>query len=439
MKKIIVMMVAAFMIGSTQQVQARKWVDVLSNVLDGLSKSSSDNSTNYNSSTSNGNAVTGNAIARYKIHKPNGSKVIILDGGVKYMGCFRDGLACVGWKKGWFVIDKQGNKVFDLPSGYYPKSRLTGNDDKYSDSGYDSNRLMVYSASKKHAIIYDKTGRIVKEFEKAEDVSGFVDGVALIKNEIQEPGKWLRTTVWSYIDIDGNVLSKSMPISRDLYGRYRLFPINDGLARVWDSELKKWGFRDAKCQWVIKPTFKKAHDFFNGLAVVQNDEEKWGYIDKTGNWVILPIYSNEPGDFETLYAMVKDKSDQIHFINRLGEIVWSNSPSYNINFVRPFLKKGYAVWTYKDGSYIVDSSFKKLVKVDEDPASGSVEEYNDLYFHWRSWNSVSKLIDWNGTLLIDKVPGGSFSNGVCAVNRDQHKYYFNDKGEIIVEFKDTQF
>lgn len=46
MKKILIMMVAAFMIGSTQQVLAQKWLGVLNNVLDGVSKSSSDNSTN---------------------------------------------------------------------------------------------------------------------------------------------------------------------------------------------------------------------------------------------------------------------------------------------------------------------------------------------------------------------------------------------------------
>lgn len=438
MKKILVMIVAAFMIGSTQQVQAQKWLRDLGNGLDAVNKAlSSGNNTKSNNSS----AATGNATARYKIHKPNGSKTMILDGGVNHLGYFRDGLACVKWKKGWFVIDKQGNKVFDLPSGYYPKSTCHTGIDPNGFTGYGSNRLMAYSDSKKHAIIYDNTGKIVKEFENAKDASGFEDGVALIKNEIQEPGKWLTTTVWSYIDINGNVLSKSMPISKQSYGGYRLFPINNGLARVWDSELKKWGFRNAKCQWVIKPTFRRAHDFSNGLAAVQNDEEKWGYIDKTGSWVIQPVYSNEPGDFAMSYAMVKDKSDRIHFINRSGEIVWSDNSSYNIYVIRPFFNNDFAIWTYKDGSYIVDSSFKKRVKLNIDVSGGSsrVVEYNNHYFQWfTSWNGESKVIDWQGNLLME-FEQGFFTDGVCNGKFGNTYCYFNDKGEIIVEFEDTQF
>ena len=408
MKRIVKLMLMALLIGSVQQVQAQ-------------------------SST-----------ARIKIHKKSqGSKTMIIDGGVKFMGYFNNGLACVStWKKAWFVINSNGEKVFDLPSGYYPKSTDHNLVEEVGYIGYSNNRLMVFSKSKQHAIIYDNTGRVVKEFKDVEDCSGFCGGVALIRKEVQEPGKWSRTTVWSHVDVNGNVLSTTMPISKDHSYKYQLFAISNGLARVKDDKIGLWGYRNEKCQWVIKPSYRNAHDFSNGLAAVKNEEGKWGFIDNTGKWIIQPIYSKEPGDFAMSYAMVLDKSDCVHFINRNGTIVWSDNPSYNIGKIRPFLDNDYAIWTYSDGNYLVDTSFRKRVKLDIDASGGNsrIVKYNKDYFQWlTSWNGVSKVIDWNGNCLLELSEDyGIFCNGMCCRNRGS-LYYFNDKGEIIVTFEDTRF
>ena len=110
------------------------------------------------------------------------------------------------------------------------------------------------------------------------------------------------------------------------------------------------------------------------------------------------------------------------------------------------MDNGKAIWTLDDGIYIVNTSFQKLAKLKigsaERGAGDKVMTYNDEYFEWyTSWREDGRLIDWNGNvrLFFDCGPGSgqTFCDGICKA-RNQN-YYFNDKGEIIVEFKDTQF
>ena len=331
-------MVAALTIGSTQQVQAQKLLDTLGKVLDGISKSRSTNSNSKNKGTNNRSSIAGNTTARYKIHETPQTKTIILDGGAKIMGLFSEGRAVIKWKNGWFVIDKRGNKVFSISQDYVPQPT------KKQDGiiGYDNNRLMVYSESSKHAIIYDNNGNIIKEFKDAVNASGFSGGVALIAKNEKDPKGWGTNTVWYHIDINGNTLSKDMPtsISGWTNDTYRLFSPTDGLARVRDDKAKRWGFRNNKCQLVIMPTFYRVHEFSDGLAVAQEGEDgKWGYIDKTGQWVIQPIYSKEPGDFVCNRAKVLDKSNCTHYIDKTGKIVWTDPEPIRCNVYGDFMSQ----------------------------------------------------------------------------------------------------
>jgi WG containing repeat len=62
----------------------------------------------------------------------------------------------------------------------------------------------------------------------------------------------------------------------------------------------KWGYLDKTGKWAIKPQFKIATDFSEGLAAVELSTRKessqkqptykWGYIDHSGNFVIPPQF-----------------------------------------------------------------------------------------------------------------------------------------------------
>lgn len=371
---------------------------------------------------------------RYTIHTTPNTKTIVIEGGVRWAHGFNDGLAVVGGNNSWFVIDKQGNKVFSIPQGYTPQP----NSKQDGFVGYDSNRLTIFSESSNHAIIYDNTGKIVKEYKDAVNASGFRNGVALIAIKEKNPKGWGSNTVWYYIDVNGNKLTKDMPPSFYGWSNYRLFKLVDGLARVWDDDIHKWGFRNIKCQWVIKPTFYRVHDFSDGLAVAKQEENgKWGYIDKTGNWVIQPIYSNEPGDFNCGRARVTDKNNCVHYIDKTGNLVWTDPDPVRCDEYGSYMSTGYALWCFapREG-YLVDTSFKKKIRLPE--FFNKISDYEKEYYVLPEspGHNGTKVFDWNGNLLLEYREGRDwFSNGIGY----KDNYYFNMQGEIIVKFEDTQF
>lgn len=64
---------------------------------------------------------------------------------------------------------------------------------------------------------------------------------------------------------------------------------SDGLAIIKLNKL--YGYIDKKGDVVIEPTFLRATDFSEGLAVVQeNIKSKLGYINKQGNFIIKPRF-----------------------------------------------------------------------------------------------------------------------------------------------------
>ena len=438
MKKNIIVLFAVLIIGSTQQVMAQKWLKKGLNVVEKVLTPGTSNSST--SSDSNGRTTDyANGTSLYKIHRTSATKTITLDGDATFMGFFNEGLCVIGWKKGWFVINKEGNKVFTIPQGFEPCATSLG------FLGFNSNRLMVYSASNKKAVIYDGSGNIIQSLDNVEKAYGFEGDIALIKRAEKIPGNYSTKTVWYHIDVNGNIITNSMEVSSYDYKLYSI--TKDGLACAYDENSKKWGYRNKQCQWVIRPTFKDAYAFSDGLAVALDDDGKWGYIDKSGKWAISPIYSKMPGSFRSGLAMVTDKSDLNHFIDKSGRIVWSQSEEKkHEETIRPFMETGYAIWTLDDGVYIIDKSFRKKCKIKlEDQERGFGDEvmtYNDDWFEWRtSWTENGRLIDWNGNILLEFNCGyknaQEFSNGMCKARN--YNYYFNDKGEIVVEFKDTQF
>lgn len=444
MRKIFIMIVAAFMIGSTQQVQAQKWLKNLGKGLDAVGKamssgSSTTSSSSNSSASSSSNGNYDREYALYKIHRTGQTKTITVDGNPTFMGYFNEGLCVIGWKRGWFIINKQGDKVFDIKQGYEPCK------DGGGFVGYCSNRLMTYSRSENKAIIYDNFGREIRVMDDVITATGFTrDGVALVKKRIKT-GQYNYKEEWKHIDINGYIISEAMTVTTYSHRLYE--PDKNGLARVWDDKLKKWGFRNNKCQWVIKPKFTKVGGFYEGLAVAYDEsQEKWGYINETGNWAIFPKFTNEPYNFHSGLAMVVDKQNYTHFISKTGSIVWSNDKPNGISSgIREFMDNGKAIWSLDDGIYIVNTSFQKVCKLKLGPAErgagDKVLAYCDEWFEWlTSWREDGRLFDYKGNPLLyfDEGYGAqTFSDRMCKARYGY--YYFNDKGEIIVEFKDTQF
>ena len=91
----------------------------------------------------------------------------------------------------------------------------------------------------------------------------------------------------------------------------------DGLALVEDDN-EMFGFIDKTGKVVIPCQWKDAWPFSEGLAAVQDFDKKWGYIDKTGK-VVIPCKWLEAECFENGRAYVRD--EKWYYIDKTGKIV----------------------------------------------------------------------------------------------------------------------
>jgi hypothetical protein len=89
--------------------------------------------------------------------------------------------------------------------------------------------------------------------------------------------------------------------------RPHLFPI---------VENNRLGFIDTTGQVVIKPVFRTAGEFSEGLAAARVNGT-YGYIDETGNFVIQPQFDYATPFSEELAIVYKD--GQPYFINKQGQ------------------------------------------------------------------------------------------------------------------------
>jgi len=94
---------------------------------------------------------------------------------------------------------------------------------------------------------------------------------------------------------------------------------SEGLAAVAIGEKYKklWGFIDNTGQWVIRPSYRDASKFYEGLASVK-ENDKYGYIDKEGNFIIKPQFDAAYSFIEGI-AKVKVGNKE-GYINKAGEL-----------------------------------------------------------------------------------------------------------------------
>lgn len=393
------MIVAVLMIGSTQQVQAQ-------------------------------------SNPRYQIHETAATKKYVIRGGATWLGPFSEGYAIVGTGNKYnepthyIVINKVGEKVFDLPDGYKPS--LRGAYDSYYKVRFDSGRLLIekdVNYSKEVSII-DTKGNIIKTFSKVSSASQFRDGVAIIDNQ-----GWNKPPL--LVDINGNVISNSINLYKN-GNYYWIGGLSDGLRWYGDAKTRKYGYLDAKCNIVIPAKFTDRHDFGDGLAAVQNEEKLWGYINKEGKYVIEPMFTIEPGDFHCGLAHVQDKSGNKHYIDKTGKVVWTGSYNYlsYANIMRDFSDNGYLII---DG-YILNNSFSTVAEFTA-TENGIWQSNNDWFVRGNEVSWKKQVFGYNGNFLLECYTDRMICDGIGRHRGggEEPSYYFNIKGEIIVKFEDTQF
>lgn len=146
----------------------------------------------------------------------------------------------------------------------------------------------------------------------------FKEGLCLIANRhgkkeyVEGYLSWI--SLYGYIDTSGKVVIK--PTFRDA----RSF--SEGLAVAQNNKYKR-GYIDKKGKWAIKPQFSAAYDFHNGLAFVEKDGFS-GFIDKEGNQRLL-ITEDE---FCFFLTKIDKEADVVDPVN----VKWLRNDSIKITY-----------------------------------------------------------------------------------------------------------
>ena len=163
----------------------------------------------------------------------------------------------------------------------------------------------------------------------------------------------------------------------------------------------KWGFIDHAGKFVIKPQFRRALSFSEGLAAADLSA-RWGYIDNTGKFVIDRQFE-EVGDFHNGYAGVKVFGSKWQLIG-------------------------------KDGGAVSPATFEQIGDCGQ--ASKPLEPNTIIYCSYRDgvkWG----FMDNKGTTRVppafDRVD--AFSEGMAAVSKLGKWTYIDNTGKQICDFK----
>ena len=252
----------------------------------------------------------------------------------------------------------------------------------------------------------------------------------------------------------------------------------------------KYGYLNRNFEVVTPLWFDDARPYSEGLAAVYDGELKmWGYIDVTGN-VVLPFRYTHAYSFSEGLAMVHDKYTNISgFINKSGEMVipdistgWNEGKfSDGLCFVRKMTEPGnyYADTVFgildKNGNFVQSSlglrdhrQFSEGLAPAQEDASGKwgfinaaaqwviAPQYLAAHRFSEGLAAVSSSVGQDGTLkfgFIDKsgtlvIPEDEFRQhtyietviefheGLCAIyNRYDRLGYIDKTGKTVISFQ----
>lgn len=236
-----------------------------------------------------------NLLDRMILISSDDKPAFLADDGTRVPGTFQeafpfsDGMAAVRFASGWGYINKKG-KIIIKPQFDRADSFVEG---------------LAEVVKGDVNFVIDKSGNRVFDVPQNMWMGNFSEGLA----DIQVPAKPLH----GYIDRKGTIVIK--PQFREA-GEF-----SEGLARVLDNYT--WGFIDKTGEFSIKAIYDEAGDFHEGLASIRIGE-KWGFIDKAGK-VVIQLNFDRAYDFQCGIAYV-ETGHKWGYIDKKGEFIFSPKP-----------------------------------------------------------------------------------------------------------------
>lgn len=233
-------------------------------------------------------------------------KFIDKTGAVKIAGPFLDADVFSEGLAGVSVPHDLGSGVMSFKKGYIDLTGKMVIKPEYNYVMPFKNGIAVASFSgstpegyKSYQMLIDRTGKrlTTQEFVQVYHIPS--EGLYPVKIS-GSSGLNSDKDVWGVVDSKG-VLQAA---------RFKSQPyFNEGLASFSNDGL--YGYMDKAGNVVIKPIYKNAFAFSEGLAAVMTDEKLWGFINKKGEMVIKPAYisSSRFSDGVAVVSIGKDAFD----------------------------------------------------------------------------------------------------------------------------------
>lgn len=233
------------------------------------------------------------------------------------------------------------------------------------------------------------------------------------------------------------VKAKGHPIAIDNTGK-ELFTMIDAeyvssfsegyasFSKVNSKGESKWGFCDKKGEVVIFPTFEKAHDFSEGLAVVSDISNKYGYIDMKGN-MIIPYQFDKATDFQDGIASVR-LGDKWGLIDKKGKIILNPQFDY-----LKIIDDNFIICKISDQIGFCDKTGKIIINPQFDDINYKNQFDKKQLFaikQDKKWGYVNKSGEIKIKPQFEKA--GMFQDDIAPVVFNGKVGLINEKGEYIV-------
>ena len=226
------------------------------------------------------------------------------------------------------------------------------------------------------------------------------------------------------IDKQGTHLFK---IPEDMERGYSTFSDNLLCVSICNRISARYGYIDAKGNWIIEPRFTHANSFYEGLAVVQtiSYNEEWdiwvprsdyGYIDTMGNWVIRPTPLSTGSNFSCGLAVAK-QDGKYGYIDR--NMNWVIPPKFS---EADSFCAGYAVARENGlngvidmkGEWVIEPSFEGSLYFTEEDIAHGVIGAEKIFAMQNNGYYYGGLIDLSGNWVVDPIfqDGLNFSGGL---------------------------
>ena len=203
-----------------------------------------------------------------------------------------------------------------------------------------------------------------------------------------------------------------------------------------------WGYIDTALRVVIRPSFRIARSFEDGLTTVENELDNWGMIDRSGRWVIPPEYqylwSFRKGESITAFSR---GGKRWGLLNRQGRVVVD--PRFkSLGWPSKGMLAAEVVIGDEHKQRVIDEEGEWLIQPQfEDSDRGFTDDHMSASVEGK-WGLVNREGHW--VIEPRYTNARAFSEGLCGVyvgggrNLDygllDGKYGFiNKAGEMVIE------